>query len=174
MRVLNHHFAQNSDGMTWAHLKGTPATINITNHARVKQTAQKLTGGKPPCLHLATKAARQSAQQIGGMKKPTPSCPGTVALKEIRKFQQTTDLLIKKAPFQCLVCKLAQKIGKSDLQMQSTALLALQKAAEAFIIYVFSDTNLCTMHSKHVAIMAKDMFLACGIQGTQWVEPREH
>jgi histone H3 len=90
-----------------------------------------------------------------------------VALREIRKFQKTTNLLIRKAPFQDLVCKLAQKIGKSNLRMQSTAVLALQEAAEAFMIDVFRDTNLCMIHSKRVTIMAKEMVLACRIQGIQ-------
>jgi histone H3 len=99
------------------------------------------------------------------MKKPHCYCPGTVALREIHKYQKTPNILIRKAPFQSLVCKLAQKIGKSDLQMQSTAVLALQEAAEYFMIDVFCDTNLCTMHGKRVTIMAKDMVLACSIQG---------
>ncbi len=88
-----------------------------------------------------------------------------VALREIRKFQKTSNLLIRKAPFHCLVHKLAQKIGKIDLGMQSTAVLALQEAAEYFMIKVFSDTNLCTMHGKGVTIKVKDMVLACYIQG---------
>jgi histone H3/H4 len=64
-----------------------------------------------------------------------------------------------------LIRKLAHKIGKSDLQMQSTAVLALQEAAEYFVIDVFSDTNLCVMHGKHVTIKVKDMVLACRIGG---------
>jgi histone H3 len=75
-----------------------------------------------------------------------------VALREISKFQKTTNVLIRKAPFQHLVRKLAQKIGKGNLQIQSTAILALQEAAEYFMIDVFSNTNLCTMHGKHVTI----------------------
>ena len=70
-------------------------------------------------------------------------------------------------PFQHLVCKITQKVGKSNLQMQSTAVLALQEAAEVFMIDVFSDTNLCVIHGKRVTIIAKDMVLACCIQGIQ-------
>jgi histone H3 len=133
--------------------------------ARVKQTAQKSTGGKPPCLHLATKAAQQSLQLAIAMRKPYCFCPGTVALREIRKFQKTTNLLIRKAPFQPLVHKLVLKVGKSNTGMQSTAVLALQEAAEYFMIDVFSNTNLCTNHGKCVTIKVKDMVLACCIQG---------
>jgi histone H3 len=71
--------------------------------ARVKQTAHKSTGGAPLRLHLATKAARASAQKAIAMRKPHHWRPGMVAAREIRKFQKTTDLLIREAPFQHLV-----------------------------------------------------------------------
>jgi histone H3/H4 len=70
----------------------------------------------------------------------------------------------QESPHPGLVCKIAQKFGKSNLRMQSTAVLALQEAAEYFMVDVFSDTNLCMMHGKHVTIMKKDMVLACCIQ----------
>ena len=132
---------------------------------RVKQTACKSTGGVPPRYHLATKAARLTGKKAIAMRKPCRWCPGTVALREIQKIQKTTDLLIRKAPFQHLVRRIALKFGKSNLQMQSTAVLALQEAAEYFMVYVFSDTNLCVMHGKRVIIMVRDMVLACCIQG---------
>jgi histone H3 len=106
------------------------------------------------------------------VRKPHRWCPGTVAAKEIHKFQKTTDLLIRKAPFQHLVQEIIQDMSrKSDLQIQSTALLALQEAAEYFMIDVFNDTNLCTLHGKHKTIMVKDLVIACCIQeiGMQWV-----
>jgi histone H3 len=128
--------------------------------ARTKQTARKSTGGAIPCFHLATKSARAAAQKAIAVRKPHRWRPGTVDLREIQKFQKNTDLLIKKAPFQHLVCKIALKFGKSNLQMQSTVVLALQEAAEYFMVDVFSDTTLCMMHGKHVTIMKKDMVLA--------------
>jgi histone H3 len=88
-----------------------------------------------------------------------------VAAREIWKFQKTTDFLIRKAPFQCVVREIAQQVGKSDLQMQSTAVLALQEAAEYFMIDVFNDTNLCPLHGKRKTIMVKDLVLACCIHG---------
>ncbi len=135
--------------------------------ARVKQTACKSTGGAPSCLHLATKAAQAAAQKAIAMRKPHRWRPVTVAAREIRKFQKTTDLLIKKAPFhfQGLVWEIVQDMSrKSDLQMQSTALLALQEAAEYFMVDVFNNTNLCTLHSKRKTIMVKDLVLAWCIQ----------
>ncbi len=140
--------------------------------ASVKQTARKSTGGAPPHLHLATKAAQTATQMTIVVRKPHRWCPGTVAAKEIHKFQKTTDLLIRKAPFQHLVQEIIQDMSrKSDLQIQSTALLALQEAAEYFMIDVFNDTNLCTLHGKHKTIMVKDLVIACCIQeiGMQWV-----
>jgi histone H3 len=74
-----------------------------------------------------------------------------VATREIHKFQKTRNLLIRKAPFQRLVRELALKFGKSDLQMQSTAVLALQEAAEYFMIDVFNNTNLCALHMASVS-----------------------
>ncbi len=133
--------------------------------ACVKQTARKSTGGVPPRYHLATKAAQSAGQKAIAVRKPHSWRPGTVALREIRKFKKKTNLLVRKDPFQRLVQEVALKFGKSDLQMQSTAVLALQEAAEYFIVDVFSDTNLCAMHGKHATIMVKDMVLACHIQG---------
>jgi histone H3 len=65
--------------------------------ARTKQTARKSTGGKAPRKMLATKAARKSAPASGGIKKPHRYRPGTVALREIRKYQKSTEFLIRKA-----------------------------------------------------------------------------
>ena len=93
--------------------------------ARTKQTARKSTGGKAPRKQLATKAARKSAPTTGGVKKPHRYRPGTVALREIRKYQKSTELLIRKLPFQRLVREIAQDF-KADLRFQSTAVLALQ------------------------------------------------
>ena len=76
--------------------------------ARTKQTARKSTGGKAPRKQLATKAARKSAPATGGVKKPHRYRPGTVALREIRKYQKSTELLIRKLPFQRLVREIAQ------------------------------------------------------------------
>jgi histone H3 len=106
------------------------------------------------------------AQKAIALRKPHRWHPGKMALRVIQKFKKNTDLLIRKAPFQHLVKEIVQDLSrKSDLQMQSTVLLALQEAVEYFMVDVFSNTNLCAMHGKRVTIMAKDMVLACCIQG---------
>jgi histone H3/H4 len=96
-------------------------------------------------------------------KKASTLAPRHGGSKGDPKVPKNTDLLIRKGPFQRLVHKIALKFGKSDLQMQSTAVLALQEATEYFMVDVFSDANLCAMHGKRVTIMKKDMVLACCI-----------
>jgi histone H3 len=132
--------------------------------ARTKQTARKSTGGKAPRKALCTKAARKSAPARGGVKKPHRYRPGTVALREIRRFQKNTQLLIRKLPFQRFVREVAQDF-KSDLRFQSWAIQALQEAAEAYLVSLFEDTNLCAIHAKRVTIMVHDMALARRIRG---------
>ncbi|XP_037698188.1 uncharacterized protein LOC119539111 [Choloepus didactylus] len=112
--------------------------------ARTKQTARKSTGGKAPRKQLATKAARKSAPATGGVKKPHRYRPGTVALREIRRYQKSTELLIRKLPFQRLVREIAQDF-KTDLRFQSSAVMALQEACEAYLVGLFEDTNLCVV-----------------------------
>ena len=131
--------------------------------ARTKLTARKSTGGKAPRKQLASKAARKSTP-ASGQKKPRRYRPGTVALREIRRYQKSTDLLLKKAPFQRLVREISQDY-KADLRFQSSAVLALQEASEAYLVGLFEDTNLCAIHAKRVTIMPKDMQLARRIRG---------
>lgn len=122
-----------------------------------------------PVKTLAFKAARKSAPASGIVKRPLRYRPGTVALREIRKYQKGTELLIRKLPFQRLVREVTQNY-KSDIRFQSTALLAIQEAAEAYLVGLFEDTNLCAIHAKRVTIMPKDMQLARRIRGERSTE----
>ncbi|KAL4068872.1 histone-fold-containing protein [Scleroderma yunnanense] len=132
--------------------------------ARTKQTARKTTGGKAPRKQLATKAARKTATAAptGGVKKPHRFRPGTVALREIRRYQKSTELLIRKLPFQRLVREIAQDF-KTDLRFQSSAVMALQEAAEAYLVSLFEDTNLAAIHAKRD--QPKDLALARRLRG---------
>ena len=130
--------------------------------ARTKQTARK--SGKAPRAQMATKHLGKSASQTGGVKKPHRFRPGTVALREIRKYQKSTELLIRKLPFQRLVREIAHEY-KSDLRFQSSAILALHEASESYLVGLFEDTNLCAIHARRVTIMPKDMQLARRIRG---------
>merc|ERR1712154_272787 len=105
------------------------------------------TGGKAPRKQLATKAARKSAPATGGIKKSHRFRPGTVALREIRRYQKSTELLMRKLPFQRLVREIAGDI-KNDLRFQATAIVALQEATEAYMVSLFEDPNLAAIHEK--------------------------
>ena len=138
--------------------------------ARTKQTARKSTGGKAPRKQLATKAARKSAPATGGVKKPHRYRPGTVALREIRKYQKSTELLMRKLPFQRLVREVANDIAAGTRfpegpRWQSQAVVALQEAAEAYLVHLFEDSNLEAIHAKRVTIQAKDIQIARRIRG---------
>ena len=141
--------------------------------ARTKQTASKGPFSRYAGVRqLATKAARKAAPaQARVAQKPRRFRPGTVALREIRRYQRGTDLLLRKLPFQRLVRELTQWIGKEDLRFQSTALMALQEAAEAYLVGLFEDTNVCAIHAKRVTITPKDMQLARRIRGEQLRRP---
>ncbi len=137
--------------------------------ARTKKTARRSFGGKRPRKQLATKAARKSAPATGGVKKPHRYRPGTVALREIRKYQKSSELLIRKLPFARLVREIAQGFSTpgegGDYRFQSLAILALQEASEAYLVGLFEDTNMCAIHAKRVTIMPKDIQLARRIRG---------
>ncbi|KIK18161.1 hypothetical protein PISMIDRAFT_684455, partial [Pisolithus microcarpus 441] len=127
--------------------------------ARTKQTARKTTGGKAPRKQLAAKSAGSKKTihtPAGGVKKPHRFRPGTVALREIRRYQKSTELLIRKLPFQRLVREIAQDF-KTDLRFQSSAVMALQEASEAYLVSLFEDTNLAAIHAKRVTIQPKDL-----------------
>ncbi|KAF7355401.1 Histone-fold-containing protein [Mycena sanguinolenta] len=133
---------------------------------RQKVTARKSTGGKPPRKSAA------SASAPAPRKKRFR--PGTVALREIRKYQKSTDLLLRKLPFARLVREIASEMTTdmndnyqpgADLRWQSSALMALQEATEAYLVHLFEDANLCAIHAKRVTIMQRDIQLARRIRG---------
>jgi histone H3 len=97
------------------------------------------------------------------IKKKTRFRPGTVALREIRKYQKSTEMLIPKLPFQRLVREIAQSYGQ--YRFQTSAIAATQEATEAYLVHLFEDANLCAIHAKRVTIMSKDLQLARRIRG---------
>ena len=133
--------------------------------ARTKQTGQKRLGG-PNVTQVPARSgkARKSTPSKGGIKRPHRFRPGTVALREIRHYQQSTEFLIRKLPFQRLVREISQAI-KPSMRWQSAAIGALQEAAESYLVGLFEDTNYIAIHAKRVTIMAKDMQLARRIRG---------
>jgi histone H3/H4 len=139
--------------------------------ARTKHTARKSTPGtgglhqspKKAPLSLAKKAGKKTAPG-SAIKKPHRFRPGTVALREIRRYQKSTELLIRKLPFQRLVREIAGQFSE-NLRFQASAVAALQEACEAYLVGLFEDTNLCALHAKRVTIQPKDMSLARRIRG---------
>jgi histone H3 len=137
--------------------------------SRTKQTAQKSThnASAPRKAHKQIrpgKSISKTTPLAGGMRKPRRFRPGTVALREIRRFQKSDELLLRKLPFQRLVREIAYEI-KDDLRFQGNALAALQMATEAFLVGLFEDSQLLAIHAKRVTIMPKDMRLAQRIRG---------
>lgn len=135
--------------------------------ARQKQTARKSTSkGNVVREVLARKVLAfktKSPSLYRGSGRPRYR-PGVLALKDIRRYQKSTELLIRKLAFQRLVREIANSF-KLQLKFQTAALGALQEASEAFLIGLFEDTNLCAIHAKRVTIMPRDLQLACRIRG---------
>ena len=127
--------------------------------ARTKETARvkKALGSKKAKVAKAAGAA-------SGVKRAHRWRPGTVALREVKKYQKSTELLIQKAPFQRLVRELASA-QKEGLRFQSSAVLAIQEATEAYVISLLADTNLSAIHAKRVTIQPRDVQLALRLRG---------
>lgn len=121
---------------------------------------------QPHPQNIMARKMPPSSQEV---KKPKRYRPGTVALREIRRYQKSTDLLIKKLPFQRLVKAITHDIQSEThddmLRFQASALLALQEASEAYLVGLFEDGNLCTIHAKRVTMKPKDIDLARRIRG---------
>ena len=140
---------------------------------------QKITASKFDSKTKKTSAAGSKAKQAEAKKKTAPAeggvkpdrarrfRPGTVALREIKRYQKTTNLVLLRAPFQRLVRSIAQGIDP-DFRFQSQALLALQEAAEMYCVHLFEDSNLCAIHANRVTVFKKDMDLARRIRGERF------
>lgn len=126
----------------------------------------------------ASKTIKKNAPAMGGMKDKTERKkmryrPGTVALREIRRYQKSNESLLPRAPFQRLVREIAMDVNH-ELRFQSQALLALQEAAESYVVGLFEDTNLCAIHAKRQTIFPKDMQLARRIRGDRNFDFMQH
>ena len=139
------------------------------------KTAAKAKGSKKmPAKGKGSKAIKKSAPAAGGVKerKVRRNKPGTVTLREVKKYQKSVENLIPRAPFQRLVRSICSDLD-AELRFQSQALVALQEASEAYIVGVFEDTNLCAIHAKRMTVMKKDMDLARRIRGDRQVDYRD-
>ena len=127
---------------------------------KVKETARK-------SATLSKKVKKAKKSSASGVKKTRRFRPGTVALREIRRYQKGTELLLRKAPFQRLVRELATS-HKQGLRFQSSAVQAIQEATESWAIGLLSDSNLCAIHAKRVTVMNKDLHLARRLRGERF------
>ena len=143
----------------WSHLK-LPGSGKVPQKPPQVQPKKAKKKGKKVQAGVKKQAASQK-----GKPKVHRYWPGTVALREIRLYQKSTELLIRKLPFQQLVREIAQDLGKMNMRFQSGAIMALQEASEAYLVGLLEDSNLCAIHAKRVTIMPKDIQLACCIRG---------
>ena len=135
--------------------------------ARTEHTARKAMDGAAMRMvqasrNIAVKAPCKPPPRQ--MQKKRRFRPGTVALREIWQYQKSTDLLIRRAPFQRVVYEIVRSF-RSDLRIQAAAIKGLQEAAEAYLVGLFEDSNLCAIHAKRVTIMPKNVQLARRIRG---------
>lgn len=142
--------------------------------ARTKQTARKSTSGKSPFRGSGTRVAQMKSPAASifedeTKKKPVKRyhAPGAVALKEIRRYQISTELLIPRLPFQRIVRDIATQY-RGDLRFQTNALEALQQASEAYIVGLMYHGQLCCIHAKRVTLMQRDIELAQRIRGERF------
>lgn len=139
--------------------KGDPKKTSAGGHplARKEGLNAKHSGGKCP---------RTKPDQTA-MKKLHRYRPGTVALREIRKYQKTTEPLIPRAPFKRLVKEVARDISP-QIRFQQHALAALQEATEAYLVSLFEDTQLLAIHARRQTIKPADIQLARRIRGDRF------
>ena len=131
--------------------------------ARTRCTARRDEAGKKRPT-FAKKQPRSQAGNPSAQHQPHRYRPGTVALREIQKYQKSTDLLIRKLPFQRLVCEIVQGFSM-EFRVTPAMVMALQEAAEAYLVQLLEDSNLCAIHAKHITIQPKDIQLARRICG---------
>nr|AOR06534.1 centromere histone H3 variant 1 [Luzula elegans] len=162
--------------------KQTPAKFNISQGTENTPLKTQTRGGPSTIPTPATRSVRKSSARktVAPPRTPTTQVdgsnqtkerkkhryrPGTVALKQIRKFQRSTELLVPKTPFARLVREITEQYSNDVNRWQAEALVALQEAAEAYIVNLMEDANLLAIHAKRVTIMQKDIQLARRISG---------
>jgi len=125
---------------------------------RTKITSSQLTGD----------GRVYKGHRTGSIRKPRKYRPGTVALREIKRYQKSTELLVRKIPFQRLVREVVFSLFPNDnYRFQSTALLALQEASEDYLVRMFTQVNDLAIHGKRVTIKPEDIHIWGRVTGTQ-------
>lgn len=132
--------------------------------ARVKQLEVK-TGGKRPAKTISSKATKQITSSLSQGKAKFK--PGSIALREIRKYQKSSNLLIKKRPFQRFLRQLVT--FDSQIRFQSAALVIFQEASENFLTGLLEDAYRCAVHAKRVTLLPRDVVLIYKIKYSKYL-----
>ena len=133
------------------------ARVGKAAKAALPKPQQTPSGGKAPQKQLATKATYKQGSRQGVKAKPRQNYT-KITLREIWHFQRSVDLMIPLLPFQRLVHEIAQDC-KKDLRFQSSTILALQEAVEAWLVGIFESANLCCIHRGQITIAPRDFHL---------------
>lgn len=139
-----------------------------------KMSASKASVASGSKASKVSKAKKKTAAAEGGIKsgKQRRFRPGTVAIREIKRYQKATTFMLSKAPFQRFIRAICEGID-AQLRFQSQALIALQEAAESYLTGLFEDANLCAIHASRVTVMKKDLELARRIRGERFQDHRD-
>mmetsp|Transcript_33391 Transcript_33391/g.77042 ORF Transcript_33391/g.77042 Transcript_33391/m.77042 type:complete len:170 (-) Transcript_33391:234-743(-) len=153
----------------------TPGRPSPTSRSRSAGSSRSRSANSSRSRSPASSASSRSPPSLPPVRPPASAYvsapprrrfrPGTKAIREIRQYQKSTDLLLRKLPFSRIVREIQLGLTRTDFRWQGTALMALQEAAEAHLVSIFEDTNLCCIHAKRVTIFPKDMWLARRIRG---------
>ncbi|KAL3801212.1 hypothetical protein HJC23_012612 [Cyclotella cryptica] len=138
--------------------RAKPSSNRRRNDPLVGRARERSSEGR-----LADRRAPTEARPV--VRRKRRARPGERALREIRQYQSSTSLLLRRLPFARLVRELQYGLTRHPYRWQGSAILALQEAAEAHLVALFEDSNLCAIHGKRVTIMPKDMQLARRIRG---------
>lgn len=171
LRFVDHSFTERKLDKLISLEKTEKEDLGLLEMTRTKQVnPNNSVGGKYPrkSFHFSKKNISLKKDAEGNVittitRKPHRWRSGTVALREIRKYQKSTELLMKKLPFQRTVREIAKDL-QDDMRWQSSALAALQEAAESYLVDLFEDTNLCALHAGRITINPRDMGLASRIR----------
>ena len=135
--------------------------------ARTKNRSRR-SAGKVPRSSIVPKGKKSEPKKLTkGSTKPTKFRPGTVALRDIKRYRKGTEMLIRKLPFQRLVREIAQT-SKDGVRFAASAVLAMQEATEAHLVNLFADTCLCAIHGGRVTIQPRDLQLARRLRGERF------
>ncbi|MFM7088406.1 MAG: hypothetical protein ACKOW9_02660 [Candidatus Paceibacterota bacterium] len=165
----NYGFGQKLGLEKKANLAGITVSSSESSPANSPAKPVKKNSARKPAVKTTKKLLIRKRQvkvtsSGASVKKPYRYRPGTVALREIRTYQKSTELLLRKLPFSRLVREIAHDI-KSDMRFQASAILALQEAAESYLVGLMEETQMCAIHAKRVTILPRDMQLARRIRG---------